>query len=261
MAPDAPLVSVIIPTYNRAAYLPEAVESVFQQTYDNWELIIVDDGSTDGTRDYLRQLKRDRLRIIDTTHCANPARLRNLAIAQAHGKYLAFLDDDDLWMPEKLAIQIPDLQAHPDHRWSYTACRRIDTGGSELSLHPWRLHEGWILPQLIALDAWIAVPAVVVEAEAMAQIGGFDETLRFCEDYDAWLRLAGAFQARAISDVLVTLRTHPGNMSLARSEWQEHFALVYRRLLAQRNPESIRNLCRARYAIASVQLANQYRGE
>ncbi|WP_179137886.1 glycosyltransferase family 2 protein [Candidatus Entotheonella palauensis] len=99
-----PLVSVVIPTHNRMRYLPEAVNSVCEQGYGNWELIIVDDGSTDGTADYLRELESRDKRISTVLHrrCANPARLRNAGIERTRGAYVTFLDSDDVWMPNKL---------------------------------------------------------------------------------------------------------------------------------------------------------------
>src|SRR6266487_2699709 len=108
MSDRDPLVSVIIPTFNREAYLREAIESVFAQTYSNWELIVADDGSTDGTRAYLASVTDRRTHVIELEHCGTPARLRNTALARAQGTYVAFLDSDDLWAPEKLELQIND---------------------------------------------------------------------------------------------------------------------------------------------------------
>src|SRR6266571_6783008 len=96
-----PLISIIIPTFNREQYLREAVQSVLAQTYDRWELLIVDDGSTDGTRAYLDTLTDRRIRSVSRNHCGNAAQVRNVAIGTVSGSHIAFLDSDDLWEPEK----------------------------------------------------------------------------------------------------------------------------------------------------------------
>ena len=109
-----PLVSIILPTYNREVLLRRALESVLAQTYDLWELLVVDDGSTDGTRAYLQTLTDTRVRAILREHCGNAGAVRNAGCRTARGSYLAFLDSDDQWLPEKLALQIADLHAHPE---------------------------------------------------------------------------------------------------------------------------------------------------
>ena len=101
-AGDEPLVSVIVPTYNRVHYLQEAVDSVLGQTYHNWELIVVDDGSTDATASRLRDLGDRRLRVVHLEHSGRPARVRNEGLACARGAYVAFLDSDDLWCAANL---------------------------------------------------------------------------------------------------------------------------------------------------------------
>src|SRR5262245_1051561 len=94
-----PLISVVLPTYDRESYLREAVNSVVAQTYDDWEMVIVDDGSTDGTRAYLETLTDPRIRVVLREHCGNPALLRNLGVRISRAAYIAFLDSDDTWMP------------------------------------------------------------------------------------------------------------------------------------------------------------------
>ena len=263
MSERDPLVSVIIPTFNREAYLREAIASVFAQSYSNWELIVVDDGSTDGTRADLVSLTDRRMHVVPLEHCGNPARLRNVALARAAGRYVAFLDSDDMWMPEKLELQIGDLMGHPDRRWSYTYCKRIDQYGAEVPLprgKRWRPYAGCILEALIAADAWVAMPAVVVEREAMRGIGGFDETLLFCEDYDAWLRLSMRWPASVLARPLAVVCEHPGSSSKGRVESLECWVRVYQKLMADPALRPMRRLCRRRYAYSAVFLANYYRG-
>ncbi|MGH7451509.1 MAG: glycosyltransferase family 2 protein, partial [bacterium] len=120
MSEPGPLVSVIIPTFNRLKYLKEAVASVFAQTYAHWELIVVDDGSTDDTLHYVSTLDDPRVRLVSETHSGNPARMRNVGVAHARGEYVAFLDSDDLWESDKLAVQLEYLHTCRGYRWCYT---------------------------------------------------------------------------------------------------------------------------------------------
>jgi len=130
-----PTVSIILPTFNRLKYLRPAVESVFSQTFQDWELILADDGSDDGTRAYLRTLSESsRIKLILLPHTGNPGRVRNAALREAKGDYIAFLDSDDLWLPPKLETQIKALRDSP-RRWSYTAFDRIDEFGNQVNSH------------------------------------------------------------------------------------------------------------------------------
>jgi glycosyltransferase involved in cell wall biosynthesis len=128
-----PLVSVILPTYNRAAFLREAIDSVLAQTWQRWELIVVDDGSTDGTRPYLATLADPRIHVLELAHDGNRARLRNRGMTRARGEYLAFLDSDDFWIPTKLERQVTDLIAR-HRRWGYAHYRHVDDAGASLPI-------------------------------------------------------------------------------------------------------------------------------
>src|SRR5260221_147392 len=118
-----PLVSIIVPTFNRVKYLRVAVDSVFAQTFEDWELIIADDGSDADTMAYLRTLADvPRVKLLRLSHTGNPPAVRNAALREATAEYIAFLDSDDVWMPEKLEAQLMSLRSHPVRRWSYTGC-------------------------------------------------------------------------------------------------------------------------------------------
>src|ERR1700733_11251308 len=104
-----PVVSIILPTFNRQEYLVPAIESVLAQTFEQWELIIADDGSADATRRYLQSLADPRIEVMLLEHTGKPCVISNLAIRRARGQYIAFLDSDDLWLPEKLAAQLSSL--------------------------------------------------------------------------------------------------------------------------------------------------------
>jgi hypothetical protein len=212
LAAAPPVVSVVLPTFNRLSFLRAAVDSVFAQTFADWELIIADDGSDEATRAYLQSLEgRAAVRVIWMAHCGVPGAVRNAALQQARGEYVAFLDSDDQWQPVKLQRQIAGLRARPERRWSYTGYIRIDAAGElEASLgYEQRVrHSGAILEPLLmnAVDIW--TPAVVVERRLLAQVGGFNEKLPVYEDYDLWLRLASQSDIDLIDEPLICVRFH-----------------------------------------------------
>src|SRR5579862_7797428 len=143
------VVSVIVPTFNRLEYLRPALESVFAQTLTDWELLIADDGSSSPTREYLQSLiEPGRVSVAFFEHTGNPSKLRNAALRDARGEYVAFLDSDDLWLPRKLEIQIGSLRRHPIRGWSHTKFVLVDAQGNPT---PWMLRTGgWPTP-----DGWI----------------------------------------------------------------------------------------------------------
>ena len=141
----APLVSVILPTYGRLGHLRSCVASVFAQSLVEWELIIADDGSDEETRTWLAALGDPRVQVLLLPHSGNPSKVRNAAIQRARGYYLAFLDSDDLWLPDKLERQVAAMRAAPQRRWSYSRVKRIDAHGepaSDAGVKPWRRFEG-----------------------------------------------------------------------------------------------------------------------
>ena len=212
-----PSVSVILPTFNRLEYLRPAIESVFAQTFTDWELLIADDGSTGETRDYLLGMQgTPRVRVLPLPHTGSPGVARNAAIREARGQWIAFIDSDDLWHCQKLADQLAVLRAHPQRQWSYTASVRIDEQGRVLpgSRNPYRrLHEGNILEPVIRWEAGIAIPTVIVHRELLLRVGGFDEAHRMFEDFDLWLRLASCCEASAVSAPLASVRHHAQHYS------------------------------------------------
>jgi glycosyltransferase involved in cell wall biosynthesis len=216
-----PAVSIVLPAFNRLEYLRPAVESVFAQTYSNWELLIADDGSDAETADYLLTISAAaQVRVLRLQHTGNPAFVRNMALRAARGIYVAFLDSDDLWAPDKLRIQLGVHAAQPQRRWSYTALRRINAAGASLETsdgHKRTLYEGAIFEQLLKLDVAVATPSVIVEKRLLDQAGGFDEDLRFFEDYDLWLRLSLLSEVSAVDQPLTMVRNHRQHYSANRA--------------------------------------------
>ena len=205
-------VSVVLPTYNRLRYLRDAIGSVFAQTFTDWELVIADDGSEEETCHYLSRLAGDpRLQILFLPHTGNPAAARNLALRRARGHYVAFLDSDDVWLPEKLARQVAALRADAAARWNYCAVRRIGADGAVMEADTKRVfvaHCGAIFRQILTLEASIATPAVLAERALIEQAGAFDEQQPHFEDYDLWLRLIRLSDVGVVAEPLVCVRSH-----------------------------------------------------
>jgi len=212
-----PSISVILPTFNRLEYLRPAVESVFAQTYRDWELLIVDDGSDDVTRAYLSSLTSEaRVRLLWLEHCGNPGAVRNAALRQARGEYVAFIDSDDLWEPEKLELQVAALRAHPSDQWGYTAFNHVNESGELILPHvsPSRVHGGGrVFEHLLDSKIAVATPTVIARRQLIERAGGFDERRAQQEDYHLWLRLAMLSEARPLERPLARVRHHSDHFS------------------------------------------------
>ncbi len=245
---DASLVTVVLPTFNRLELLRAAVDSVLAQTFAAWELIVVDDGSREDTRGYLRGLRDPRVSVVFADHTGVPAVARNRAIARARGRYVAFLDSDDRWAPEKLTRQLALMRSSPGRRWSYTAVRRIDAAGNEITTRsvPWAPHSGWIVEQVLRVDAQIATPTVLAELELVRELGGFDERMRFIEDYDLWARMALASEAAVESAPLADVRSHAAHFTADRAGKLGGWASFHAKMEALVPTRALRALCRRR---------------
>jgi glycosyltransferase involved in cell wall biosynthesis len=256
-----PLVSVILPAFDRLAHLRAAIDSVRAQTLRDWELIVADDGSGEQTRAYLRQLGDARMRVLYLAHSGNPSRVRNAAIGGAAGRFLAFIDSDDLWSPAKLERQLAIMARTPARRWSYSQVSRIDDRGNEASskgIATWRAFEGDIVEPLLRIDALVATPAVVAERALVLTAGVFDEQQRFGEDYDLWLRLALLSEVTAVAEPLASVRVHADNYSQDRTGAYLGWVQLYERYAAHlTDPRRVR-ICRERSSESALALAAIY---
>lgn len=219
---QAPLVSIVLPTFGRLPYLRLSVDSVYRQSCAQWQLVIADDGSDPDTREYLRSLESDpRVKLLWLAHRGIPAAVRNAALAEVRAPYVAFLDSDDLWAPSKLERQLQRLQSRSDCRWCYTGFAQIDAAGQVLlnAAHgTWQPLEGAIFEALVVGPSLpIRTPAVLATRELLEQAGGFDAAIRSGEDYDLWLRLALASEVTVLDEPLVQVRRHELNHS---QDWE-----------------------------------------
>lgn len=248
-----PTVSVILPTYNRLPLLRVAVDSVRAQTFGDWELIVADDGSDDGTAEYLDALAREdtRVAVLHLPHTANLPRIRNAAIARARGEWVAYLDSDDAWRADKLAKHLDAHRANPAARWSYSGRSIMDASGQTLPdarFGAWRPHSGWIAQRLLTHEAMVAFPSVVVQRALLDEVGGMDEGLVFCTDFDLEVRLAARAECICIPEPLVRVRVHAGSTTRHRVEVDESWVRVYRKFETLDGSPEVRRICRRQQA-------------
>jgi glycosyltransferase involved in cell wall biosynthesis len=206
------LVSVIIPTYNMGQYLPQAVQSALAQSYANVEVQIVDDGSTDDTPRIVRQWDgHPRVRVHRQPN-SGLSHARNQALALSRGHFVALLDADDVWLPEKLSRQMPLFQGRPEVGVVYSDFERIDSEGNPLPKGPTHMHCGWV-SGLLLIENFVAASTTVIRRECFERHGGFDLALRTGEDYEMWLRLSVHYQFDFLAEPTLRYRTWGGQMS------------------------------------------------
>jgi glycosyltransferase involved in cell wall biosynthesis len=213
-----PLVSVIIPTYNRADYLKLALKSVLEQTYKNIEVIVADDGSMDNTAEVVADFNDPRVKYFYQRNTGLPAVTRNRGLREASGEYVAFLDSDDMWQPEKLEIQVEYLRNQPDYHLAYSNAWIIDETDARkgLIMDLELFKEGEIFKYLVKYN-FIPQLTVLMKRKVFDEIGFFNEdpTLRAVEDYEYWLRVALRHKIGFVKEPLAMYRVHSGGMSRA----------------------------------------------
>jgi glycosyltransferase involved in cell wall biosynthesis len=195
-----PLVSIIIPTRNRETLVSAAINSVLDQTQQNFELIVVDDGSTDTTQKVL-QAYGDRITCLRIEH-AGPSAARNHGIAAAQADLIAFLDSDDRWMPRKLERQIVHYSSNSDVMVSQTREVWIRNGVRVNARTKHRMHSGWIYERCLPLCI-VSPSSVMIHRKVFDHVGLFDESMPACEDYDLWLRIAPHYPIHLIDEELI----------------------------------------------------------
>ena len=208
-----PLVSVIIPCYNAARFVREAVASVLSQTYRPLEIIVINDGSTDDTEAVLQPYFGQIRYYSQPNHGLSAT--RNRAISLARGELIAFLDADDVWLPEKLARQVQCLMQNPEIGLVHTNYMKLyDDTGERVARQSQDLPNGNCYARL-ALGNVVQVSSVVLRRECLEKVGTFDDKIprRTCEDYDLWLRMARHFDFAYIPEPLMLYRRHAANMS------------------------------------------------
>lgn len=211
-----PTVSVIIPTYNRANLVDKAIKSVLNQTYQDFEIIVIDDGSTDNTEEIIRGFKDKRIKYIKKykKNRGSPV-ARNIGIKIARGEYIAPLDSDDEWLPEKLDMQIKFFQdGPPELGVVYSHSCYMDESGKNINkLHNLREVEGYIYEDLLGGNCVGSPSKLLIRKECFHQVGLFDDLLRTQADWDMWIRIAKYYRFAFIKIPLVRYRLHSNQIS------------------------------------------------
>jgi glycosyltransferase involved in cell wall biosynthesis len=207
-----PCVSIIMPCYNAAAHLPSSVGSVLAQTFNDWELIAIDDGSSDATLDWLRKQSDPRFRIHSQANQGVSA-ARNAGLARASGRYVAFLDADDTWAAHFLGKMVAALQANPSAVLAYCGWQNLGlTGGRGEPFVPPDYENDKKAETLFAGCRWPVHAALVIRVAVLAA-GGFDRTLKNAEDYALWLRVATTAPIIRVPEVLAFYHFHGGEQA------------------------------------------------
>lgn len=226
-----PLVSVVMATYNLERYVADAVRSVLSQTIADLELHVVDDGSTDGTRAALEPFASDPRFHYYQQPNAGQTVAKNNGLKRCTGRFVAFLDGDDLWPLNRIESQLSAFSADAELGIAYGRVITIDADGNVLSgegydYDPARRHSGRITEQLFA-DNFIAFGAVLVRRECFETLGGFDESLRMGIDWDLWLRFSTRYRFRYLDDVALIYREWSGQMSKNwRGRYEQAFTIM-----------------------------------
>lgn len=210
-----PQVSVIIPSYNAVNTILETVESVLAQSYSNFELLIVDDGSTDQTLEIVESINDPRIRVFKYVNAGvqGPAAGRNRGLAHARGKLIAFLDHDDVWLPEKLQCQVEALVDNPDAAVAYCWVDMIDTNGKIIGPGTHVIVDGNAFDALLRGCFPLTGSNPLIRRSTLDQLGLFDEEIGYCDDWDMWLRISESYEFTCIPRPLVLWRKYQENTS------------------------------------------------
>jgi len=214
-----PKVSVIIPTFNCAQYLPQAIDSVLNQSYQDFEIILVNDGSTDDTQVVVDSYSKKAFNTIHYIAQENKglACARNVGIRNAHGNYLALLDADDVWLPKRLELGVAMLDAHPEIALVHAnVVWMTEEGAVQSEAKRYRnTFSDQIVKSLFLRNVHISCPTVLMRRECIDKVGMFDENLARlgCEDRDLWVRIAGHYKIKYIPEVLAYYRLRKSGMS------------------------------------------------
>lgn len=206
------LVSVVVATYNMARYLSNAVNSVLNQTYKHLEVVIVDDGSTDETRDVIAKLRKDTRVHAHMQENRGQAAAKNRGIELSRGEFVAFLDADDEWVSRKLELQLPLFEKARAVGVVYSDFEYMDADGKSFGRPELRMHRGRISSQLL-IENFVCFPTTVVRREYLHKVGAFVERYVMGIDYDLWLRMSATYEFDFVAESTVRYRVWPGQMS------------------------------------------------
>ncbi len=233
-----PEVSVILPTYNRSKLLPVSVKSALGQSFADLEVVIIDDSPDDEGKNIVKNLNDDRIKYI---HHNNPKGLsyaRNVGIANSSGKYVAFLDDDDSWHPNKIDSQLMVMKSN-EEKYGVIFCRYrlVDGNGYPIKEIP-AVETGEVFSRVLRANI-LGVSTALVKKECLDRVGMFDTSLRSCEDWDLWIRLARHYQLGAVDRTLVDISTFGPRMSANKKGMLNGREALFEKHKSEMNPETV----------------------
>jgi glycosyltransferase involved in cell wall biosynthesis len=249
-----PKVSVVIPAFNAMKYLPKTVESVLSQSFSDFEVIVVNDGSSDETEQWVSQIEDARIKLISQTN-QGLAAARNTGIQNSEGEYIAFLDADDLWEATKLEKQVLILEEAPQTGLVYTWLAYIDDEGIPTGRVFKNCEEGNVWRRLIEHNIVESGSVAMVRRQCFDTCGVFDQNLHsFVEDLDMWLRIARHYPFQVVREPLVYYRQHSTSASRSWEAMERSFEIVIEKTFAS-VPQELQNLKQSSYGFANLCLA------
>lgn len=243
-----PLVSVVIPVYNGEKTIEKTIESVFNQTFTDFELIIINDGSQDGTLEVISKITDSRLQVFSYENSGVTVS-RNRGIEKASGEFIAFLDADDLWTPDKLQAQLQALQENPEAAVAYSWTDWIDEAGEFLRPGSHITANGDVYRKLLLINFLDNGSNPLIRKQALLEVGGFDELLPPAEDWDMWLRLAAKYHFVGVPSPQVLYRFSTSSASSNVLRLESSCLRVIEKAFA-RTDESLQPL--KKYSIANI---------
>ncbi len=254
MAMTSPFVTSLIPAFNAAATIRRAINSALGQTYQNLEVVVVDDGSGDKTSEIVGSYARDDVRLIRLSSNQGASGAVNEGIAAAKGEFIAFLDADDEWLPTKLAKQIAALQSNPRAVMATCGCRFVDGDGNvfrEFGMPPPGIDKSEVWRSLLAAT-FIAKPCVVARTAALRAVGPFDIDLPVAEDQNMWIRLSMTGEVEFVPEYLTLVHDAPRSLTKVYADKVDKYVLpMIRRHISQQDArlssEQVKAILGARY--------------
>lgn len=226
-----PTISVVVPAYNAERTILETIQSVQKQTFSDFEIIVIDDGSTDKTVELLKTVQDSRLKVFSYSNGGLPV-ARNRGISQSIGAFITFLDADDLWTSDKLELQLAALQKNPKAGLAYSWTLIMDEKGENFYPGKSLSFEGNVYPKLLLSNFIASGSNAMLRREAIESVGEFDAELRSCEDWDYWLRVAPNWHFVVVPKAQIFYRQSSGAMSSKVDVMEKYHLIVLERAFA-----------------------------
>jgi len=234
LPPSGPLVSVLMPAYNCEAYVIEAVSSMLSQSFTDFELLVIDDGSTDSTRKLLESVHDPRLRLVSNERNIGLIGTLNRGLDMAAGRYIARMDADDVSAPERLEKQVQYLEAHPDVHVLGSMVNLINEHGKVFGAITGYPKDADVIHRYLLRECCLIHPSVMFRKDTVLGADGYSTSTRHAEDYDLWLRLSDHHKIANLPDKLVSYRMHRNQVSIRNLATQHHVAQSCRMVALKR---------------------------